>query len=452
MHMPGHKRNREILPMEPVGWDITEIDGFDNLQQPEGILKETELRMQRMNGSEASFLCVNGSSGALLTAMRICGKHGDTFLMARNCHKSVYHGCVAFGLRPFYLYPQWREQDGISGEITAESVEEGLRMHPESAFVLITSPTYDGVVSDIAAIADLCHARGIPLVVDEAHGAHFPFHEMFPESAVGLGADIVVQSIHKTLPCLTQVSALHLGRSAAEFGITARRMKECINLLQTTSPSYVLMASAAECFRVLEERGEELFAAYAARLSDFYEKCKDLKRVRVLPAEKERDPGKILISLKGTNLTGREATIYLRERYHLETEMDAGDLVLALTSVADTQEGFDRLLAAVHGLDREVRLTGDTDTSIRLPMAETVIWPEEAWQVSETESEWVPREELSGRVSLEFVYLYPPGIPILAPGERVTEDVLAVFAKAEAERQVLKGMERPGGLLVLREK
>ena len=259
MHMPGHKRNREVLGLEAAGWDITEIEGFDNLQQPEEILKELEEKISGMCGSAASFLCVNGSSGALLTAMRVCANHGDTFLMARNCHKSVYHGCTAFGLRPVYLYPEWREEDGISGEILPETVEQALSEYPESTFVLITSPTYDGVVSDIRTIADICHAHGVPLVVDEAHGAHFPYHDAFPASAVSLGADIVVHSIHKTLPALTQTSALHLGKSAAWFGITPARMKECINLLQTTSPSYVLMGSVAECFRVLEERGAALF-------------------------------------------------------------------------------------------------------------------------------------------------------------------------------------------------
>ncbi|MBQ9593583.1 MAG: aminotransferase class I/II-fold pyridoxal phosphate-dependent enzyme [Lachnospiraceae bacterium] len=448
MHMPGHKRNQKVLAMDPAGWDITEIDGFDNLQAPDGILWDVESRIRDLCGSAASFLCVNGSSGSLLTAMKMCGKHGDVFLMARNCHKSVYHGCTAFGLRPVYLYPEWREKDGISGEIRPETVERGLVEHPESTFVLITSPTYDGVVSDIRAIADICHAHGIPLVVDEAHGAHFPFHPAFPETAIRLGADLVVHSIHKTLPALTQTSALHLGAHAAELGITPAKMMECINLLQTSSPSYVLMASVAECYRVLAERGEELFEAYAARLREFYAGCQDLRRVRVLPAEKERDPGKILISLKGTDLTGREATVYMREKYRLETEMDSGDLVLALTSVADTDEGFRRLLEAVHGLDRDVRLTGRTDTSIRLPKAEPVIWPEEAWNVPEEARVFVPREKLLGEISLEFVYLYPPGIPILAPGERVTEAVLEVMDKAEAERQVLKGMERRGGLYV----
>ena len=451
MHMPGHKRNTEVLSMDPAAWDITEVTGFDNLQDPKEILKDVEVRIKTLYGSAASFLCVNGSSGSLLAAMKACGKHGDMILMARNCHKSVYHGCMAFGFRPVYLYPEWREKDGISGEILPETVELGLKEHPEASFVLITSPTYDGVVSDIQAISEICHSHHVPLIVDEAHGAHFAFHEIFPETAVRQGADLIIHSVHKTLPALTQTSALHLGPHAEEFGITRERMKECINLLQTTSPSYVLMASVAECYRVIEECGETLFEAYAKRLRWFYEGCEDLKKVRVLPMESARDPGKVVISLKGTNLTGREATEILRKQYQIETEMDSGDLVIALTSVADTDEGFQRLLRGVHGLDAMVQMVPSGDTSIRLPRAEVVISPEEAWDMEENERVWVEKDALLGAISLEYVYLYPPGIPILAPGERVTEDVLKVFEKAEAERQVLKGARKKGGLFVARD-
>lgn len=222
-HMPGHKRQAGAgfagdFP-NPFSVDITEIGGFDNLHHPEGILKESMEWAGNVYGADQTYYLVNGSSCGILSA--VCGSvsHGGTILMSRNCHKSAYHGVYLGHLRAEYIYPQTIPEFGIQGGLSPEDVRRLLITHPETEAVLVVSPTYDGIVSDIGAIAKIVHEWGIPLIVDEAHGAHFPFggEARFPVSALELGADVVIQSLHKTLPSLTQTAVMHVNAGFADI-------------------------------------------------------------------------------------------------------------------------------------------------------------------------------------------------------------------------------------------
>lgn len=210
-HMPGHKRQRlgEFCPEEI---DITEIDGFDNLHHAGGILKEGQERLASLFGSDESFYLINGSTTGILAAICGCMKKGGRILVGRNCHKSVYHAACLMEARAAYLYPEPTDF-GIQGSILPEEAERKLSEYPDVQAVVITSPTYDGVVSDIEAIAKIVHAHGIPLIVDAAHGAHFGFSDGFPQKAIALGADLSVESLHKTLPCYTQTAVLHMRKA-----------------------------------------------------------------------------------------------------------------------------------------------------------------------------------------------------------------------------------------------
>jgi arginine/lysine/ornithine decarboxylase len=281
LHMPGSKRNTELFSMgNPYGIDITEIDGFDNLHNAQGILKKGMIRAARLFGAEETLYLVNGSSAGIMAA--ICGatKKNDTVLVARNCHISVYNAIYLNELKPIYIYPQEiidksGKSTGIYGKVSPQEIEKKLERNKEITAVVVTSPTYEGVVSDIEKIAQTVHRHNAVLIVDEAHGAHFPFSSAFPQTAVKCGADVVIQSIHKTLPAFTQTALLHLNGDR----IDRERVKRYWNIYQTTSPSYILMAGIENCMTILENDGAKLFETYIERLRLLRENIESLKNI-----------------------------------------------------------------------------------------------------------------------------------------------------------------------------
>lgn len=432
-HMPGHKRRPLNFP-NPWTIDLTEITDFDNLHHAEGILLKLQERAARLFGSKKSYCLVNGSTCGILAAVSACTKPGGKLLMSRNCHKSVYHGVALRNLTPVYLMPELSKY-GIMSSLSPDHVTSAFRKHPDIDAVLVVSPTYDGVVSDIKSIASIAHSHGVPLIVDEAHGAHFPLHERFPASALSCGADLVVQSLHKTLPAFTQTALLHVQTNLAD----EREIHRYLETYQTSSPSYLLMASMEECFRLLETEGECLFDIFQKNLSFFYEKCKNLTHIQVYPAFGfARDLSKILISAEAMGLSGQELFDLLREEFHLELEMASGHYVLALASLMDTEEGFLRLADALSEIDcRSLYLTKKNADIIHNedfyripPQAMTIA------QALEKSGTNVLLSEGKNYVSREYLYLYPPGIPLLTPGETIDETLL--FALSHIEKLGLK--------------
>lgn len=461
-HMPGHKR-QSMGNWTGEAIDITEITGFDNLHHAEGILQEAQCRAAETFGADETFFLINGSTAGLLSA--ICGtvRRGGRLLMARNCHKAVYHAVYLMELKTAYLYPE-QTDFGIQGSISPEQVRDMLEQYPDTEAVLLTSPTYDGVVSDIAAIAALAHEKGVPLIVDEAHGAHFGFSQGFPQKALAFGADLCIESVHKTLPAYTQSALLHYRKNP---WIDLERVKQYLGIYQTSSPSYILMAGIDRCTRILREQGTELFAAYEQRLHDFYKKCRTLQRITVLspdgkigesgendPGIWARDPSKILICAEGAGLHGQELAELLTEHYHLELEMASGHYATALTTLMDTQEGFDRLFAALQAIDRKNRKNGMLHQGQELETADLFTTDDiyceaekvlEIAEVMDAPKTTIPLMSAAGCVSGEFVYLYPPGIPILAPGERVTKEILETLRICQARNMQIEGMKDYSG-------
>ena len=310
-HMPGHKRQTGIPGMEKLYQiDITEIEGFDDLHHPRGILKEAQERAARVFQAEETHFLINGSTVGILSALAGVTRRGDTVLVARNCHKSVYHAIYMKELKPVYLYPGFDQETGLNTQISPEDVRRALEADPTIRVVVIVSPTYEGIVSDVEKIGEETHARGIPLIVDEAHGAHFGFHPYFPGNSNTKGADLVVQSLHKTLPSLTQTALLHMNGSYVD----RREVRRYLDMLQTSSPSYVLMASIDDCVCRLEEKGDGLWEPYVERLKWLrgeLEKLKALELIR-LPGQ---EPSKLVISTRKTSMTGRQLQELLLERY-----------------------------------------------------------------------------------------------------------------------------------------
>ena len=282
-HMPGHKRNQESwLTFDfpnPFSIDITEIDGFDNLHHPEGILKESMEWASEVYGSDKTWYLVNGSTCGILSS--ICGtvRPGGRILMSRNCHKSAYHGVILMDAKVSYIYPQIIEDMGIQGGILPEDVENSLDRYPDTEAVLIVSPTYDGIVSDVEKIAKIVHAHGIPLIVDEAHGAHFSFgNGVFPKSAIQCGADLVIQSVHKTLPSFTQTALLHGQKGRIDID----RVERYLQMFQTSSPSYIFMAGIEQCIYEMSQNGKDAMAQFWKRLMLLRKRLENLRVLRIL--------------------------------------------------------------------------------------------------------------------------------------------------------------------------
>lgn len=429
MHMPGHKRNIALLGTDlPYNIDITEIEGFDNLHGASGILNEYMDEIADFYGTKRSFYLVNGSTCGILAGIRAATKRGGKIAVARNCHKSIYHAIELFGLESVYLMPEMDASFGIHGGISTASIADTLTKHPDTQLVVLTSPTYEGVVNDIAAIAAICHGHGIPLMVDEAHGSHFNYSEHFPTSATALGADIVIQSLHKTLPSLTMTSLAHLNGSL----VKQEEMSRQLAIFESSSPSYVLMASIDRCFRLLRDEGGQLFENYNQRLTDFSEKMKQLQYLKVLCHGDDSldthktffafDQGKILISAQGTGLTGQELSETLRNDHHIEMEMAYGDHALAMTSVCDTDAAMatlaDALLAIDSTLDSEAGENASNDVTLIFALPEKQC---EIWQALESEKAVCPLDQAEGQTAAESVWAYPPGIPLLVPGERIND-------------------------------
>ena len=492
-HMPGHKR-REIpdgIPggfPDPYGIDITEIDGFDNLHHAEGILKDAMDEAAAIYGADRSWYLVNGSTCGILSAVFATTENGGKILTARNCHKAVYHAICLNRLEAEYLYPEEITEFGINGGIRAEDVRKALEKDAmrcagnsgnvrgkitKIQVVLITSPTYEGVVSDIRAIADAAHEYGIPLIVDEAHGAHLEYADQchsFPKSALEYGADIVIQSLHKTLPCFTQTAILHVKGKLVDQD----RISRYLSMFQTSSPSYLFMAGMERCIRYMDGDGRNEMVRYEERLEHFMKRMEGLQVLEVLDREicgKYRtvagwDPSKIVVStMRAEDFHGEELAETLRRKYHLEMEMTAPEYVIAMTSLMDTEEGFERLGTALLEIDGALRHCveseqqkekGESKEKERCETPEAteskVLHPIRRMLICEAmdaDTERTAFQDTVGKVSAEFVYLYPPGIPIIAPGEVFTDAIVEKIMAYKAAGLLVQGPADPDADVIL---
>ena len=445
MHMPGHKRNVELLGEKlPYKIDITEIDGFDDLHHAEGLIKDIENKAKKIYGSKKSFLLVNGSTCGILAGIRSVVNFGDKVLVARNSHKSAYNAIELNGLNPIYILSKIGE-DGIDRNIDIVEVEEKLKENKDIKLVIITSPNYEGVISNIKGVSNIAHKYNVPVLVDEAHGAHLKFMERIKDKeAINCSADIVVQSLHKTLPALTGTALLHIRGNLVKEENVAREL----SIFETSSPSYVLMSSIEECLDIIESKGKELFKEYQNNLEYFYNETKKLKNLKILGNEilnknnKEEikkefyDFGKIVIKTNETNITGKDLANILRNDYKIELEMSSINYALAMTSICDSKENFKRLLDALIDIDskleKKYKKKEKLDITLQLPKKELSILE----TIKNTNSEFKTYKETEGRISKEYIWVYPPGIPLITPGEVISKELIKrieEFRKANIE-------------------
>ncbi len=418
MHMPGHKRNAALAPyLQGLGaaLDITEIEGFDNLHAPEDLLKDAMARAARLYGTHSSLYLVNGATAGILAGIRALTKAGDTILMERGSHLSVHQGTALCRLKPRYLNTPNCPKTGIPGLVTPNLLEEALRENPGTVLVELTCPTYQGLLCDLPALVRMVHQHGARVLVDAAHGAHLGLNPAFPAGAVQSGADLVVHSLHKTLPSLTQTALLHARDEAL-----AQAAAEQLDVFQTSSPSYLLMASIDGCVDLLTREGERLLPAWHDILMQARADLGSLKRLSLWSGGLG-DPSKVVISCAEADINGYQLSDMLSHRYGIDLEMAQERYVLAMGGLGDTADGWRRLTQALMEVDGELAFA-DKPAMAPLPQAEAAMLPHEALELPSVDA---ALDCSQGAVSAEYVVAYPPGVPLLVPGEVVTQAVLA---------------------------
>lgn len=428
-HMPGHRRCARYDYLNDLGaaLDVTEIDGFDNLHDASGILADGTALLEKIYGSRRSFYLVNGSTCGILAAVRCAVPFGGDVIMARNCHKAVYNAVELIHAKPRYLFPSRDPEFGFCLGVSPQSVREALRECPTASAVVVTSPTYDGIISDVAALAEICHSHDIPLLIDEAHGAHLGFLEAETPGACAQGADIVIQSFHKTLPSLTQTAVAHVCGDR----IDPERFAAELSVFETSSPSYLLMASLDGCARLLAdpERQTELFTRWRTALDELDARLSELSGTRVYMRPRRRsvpdvfafDRSKLPIMVEG--MSGAALAAFLRRR-GVEPEMTSARYVLLMTGADVEKNEIDRLVEAL----RAAELTARSETPPDLPPDVRPCQKTAPFEARGKSVVRLPVAEIApGSVGADYVFAYPPGIPILAPGEILSKELLAVL-------------------------
>ena len=424
-HMPGHLLGRGLNEeMKLVGsLDITEIPGSDCLHEPHGVIKKAQELATTCFGADYSMFLVNGSTCGIHAMIQATIEPAGKLILGRDCHVSALNALAQINGEPVFAFPEVDEKSGIPLGVTAEGLEKVIKANPDAQAILITRPGYYGIATNLNEISKLAKTYKIPLLVDEAHGAHFCFHDDFPKPAISLGADLCVQSLHKTLPALTQCAVLH-GRND---GLIERSLIEkTVSMVQTTSPSYLLMSSIDIARSIMENKGRELYENLKHNITDFcVGLCKNtcIKRVAFDYSTFETDFSRIVLSFESTGLTGFEAEQLLRTRFGIVAEMaDLNNIVLIATPF-HIPEDFDKLLLALELISKEFCGT----LTKRLSPIWPINSPERVLPLRQAlfdSGEEISINNAIGRVNGGYITPYPPGIPLIIPGEIITREIM----------------------------
>lgn len=430
LHMPGHKRNTALAPYLAdlrADLDITEIHGADCLHHAHGIIKSAMDKASALWGATHSHLLINGSTGGILAGVHATTQPGDGVIMARGCHKSVYNAVTLCQLDVGYLQ-QTATPEGYLCPVSVQEVSLALAQQPQTKLVVITSPTYEGYHCDVGTIADICHEHGAILMVDQAHGAHLGFCDYFPGSAVQSGADIVIQSLHKTLPSLTQTAIAHVQGDLVD----PRRFASSLSIFETSSPSYLLLASIDGCLDLLQREQTALFAQWQTMLANFYAQVADLRCLQVVQANSAvKDPSKIVISTLHANVDGTALKERLRLEHNLELEMAYGDYALAMTGMGDVASSLAQLSHGLHVIDATLPFVDSKKNP--LPTVPLPLRHCPAYGVRGRPMTLKPVAESVDCVCASYLWAYPPGVPILVPGEVIGQAHLDLLQTLDAQ-------------------
>jgi arginine decarboxylase len=447
-YTPGHKhgvgmnrRLKDAWGNAVFGWDLPELPGLDNLHAPEGIIQAAQMLAAAAFGAQQTWFLVNGSTAGVIAAiLATCGE-GDKIILPRNIHSSAIAGLIHAGAVPIFITPEYDRELDLAHCVTPAAVKFALEQHPDAKAVMVVYPTYYGACGDLAAIAAIVHSYGLPFLVDEAHGAHFGFHPDLPPSALSVGADLVVQSTHKLLGAMTQSAMLHVSGDL----ICRSRVSQALRLIQSTSPSYLLLASLDAARQQMALHGRELMTATIELAELARAKIAAIDGLSVVeldhptPGFVALDRTRLTVTVSDLHLTGFAADEILSDKLGITAELPSRQHLTFIISLGNTRADIDRLVAAFTTLALNHR--GDRSTylpQIQLPatiLTEMAITPRQATQSRQTT---MSIDSAVGKISAESICPYPPGIPILIPGEIVTIEALAY----------LRGIQHLGGELV----
>ncbi|MFT8315755.1 MAG: aminotransferase class I/II-fold pyridoxal phosphate-dependent enzyme [Clostridium sp.] len=451
-HVPGHKKGqgmdeefKKFMGENPFKIDVTVFKLVDSLHHPTGPIKKAQELAADAYGSKAAYISIHGTSGAIEAMIMSVVSNNDKILIPRNVHKSVTGGIILSGAVPVYMQPELDKEVGIAHGVSPETVEKTLRENPDAKAVLIINPTYYGVATDIKKIAKIVHNYNIPLIVDEAHGPHLGFNDKLPISAINAGADMCAQSTHKIIGALTQCSLLHV----CSDRIDMHRVQQILNIMQTTSPSYILMASLDCARRQIALHGKELLdyaidlCSYTRneinKIPGFYCFGKEILQDNGAYAF---DPTKVTITCRDLGITGYDLDMILSNEYHIQMELSDLYNVLIVGSFGDTKENMDYLIRVLKEISKKYYGKGDkkSDFIDIPPIPEQILIPREAFNSTKVP---VPINESIGMISGEFLMAYPPGIPVLCPGEIITKEIVDYVRRLKATGLYVQGTEDP---------
>ena len=446
--VPGHKHGKgnpeltAFLGEKCVGVDVNSMKPLDNLCHPISVIREAEILAADAFGASHAFLMVGGTTSSVQSMVLSCCKHGDKIILPRNVHRSVINSLVLCGAIPVYVNPEVDCRLGISLGMSRDQVKKAIEENPDAVAVLVNNPTYYGICSDIRAIVKMAHEAGMLCLADEAHGTHFYFGDNMPVSAMKAGADMAAVSMHKSGGSLTQSSLLLIGENVSE-----RHVRQIINLTQTTSGSYLLMSSLDISRRNLALRGKEVFrkviemAEYAREevnaIGGYYAYGREMINGDSIF---DFDPTKLSVHTRDIGLAGIEVYDILRDEYDIQIEFGDIGNILAYLSIGDRMQELERLVSALAEIRRRYKKNPDGLMTQEYIDPEVVCSPQKAFYSNKKS---VPLKDSAGEVCSEFVMCYPPGIPILAPGERITEAILEYISYAKAKGCSMTGPEDP---------
>ncbi len=445
--VPGHKRGRgnpelvQLLGKQCVELDVNSMKPLDNLCHPISVIKEAEELAAEAFGASHAFLMVGGTTSAVQSMVLTACKKGEKIILPRNVHRSVINALVVNGATPIYVNPDVDKKLGIALGMKISQVEKAIEDNPDAVAILVNNPTYYGICSNLKKIVEIAHAHNMLVLVDEAHGTHFYFGENMPITAMAAGADMASVSMHKSGGSLTQSSFLLTGPN-----VSAGYVRQVINLTQTTSASYLLLASLDISRRNLALRGKEAFeeveeiAAYARneinKIDGYYAYGEELINGDSIY---DFDTTKLTVYTLDIGLAGIEVYDKLRDEYDIQLELGDIGNILAYISIGDRMRETERLVSALYDIRRRYKKdrTGLFDHEYINPSV--VMTPQEAFYAEK--EEMIPIRETNGRICTEFVMCYPPGIPILAPGERITQEIIDYIVYAKEKGCSMTGPE-----------
>ncbi|MBE9912708.1 aminotransferase class I/II-fold pyridoxal phosphate-dependent enzyme [Paenibacillus donghaensis] len=432
-HIPGHKKGmgtdsefREFIGDNALSIDLINIAPLDDLHQPTGVIEEAQKLAADAFGADYTYFSVQGTSGAIMTMIMSMCSPGDKIIVPRNIHKSIMSAIIFSGAKPVFVSPARDENLGIDHGITTRSVQRALDRHPDAKAVLVINPTYFGACANLKEIVDLAHSRHVPVLVDEAHGVLIHFHEDLPMSAMEAGADMAATSVHKLGGSMTQSSVLNL--NTKNGFVNPQRVQTIISMLTTTSTSYVLLASLDTSRRNLAINGHEM----AQKTIDLAQKARrSINAIEGLycfgeeilggEATFDYDPTKLTIHVRHLGITGYETENWLREHYNIEVELSDMYNILCLVTPGDNEETLSILVEALRDLAKTYyNVNTANELIVKIPeIPQLSLIPRDAFY---GDTEVIPFKESAGRIIAEFIYVYPPGIPILLPGEVISQD------------------------------